>query len=95
MIRGFADTNTAAVFAGESPKGFPSKLLSAASRKLAMVDAATELNDLKSPPGNKLHPLTKKRAGQHAIWVNDQYRVCFTWKDGDAYDVEVTDYHDD
>ncbi len=60
-----------------------------------MLDAAKRLDDLKAPPGNKLHPLLKKRTGQHAIWINDKYRVCFTWKDGDAYDVEITDYHDD
>jgi proteic killer suppression protein len=66
-----------------------------AKRKLAMVDAAKRLDDLKAPPGNKLHPLLKRRIGQHAIWINDKYRVCFTWKDGHAYDVEITDYHDD
>jgi proteic killer suppression protein len=58
-----------------------------------MVDAATELDDLKSPPGNKLHPLLDERAHQHAIWINDQFRVVFTWREGDAYDVEITDYH--
>ena len=66
-----------------------------AKRKLDMVEAATELDDLKVPPGNKLHPLYKKRTGQHAIWINDKYRVCFTWKDGHAFDVEITDYHDE
>ena len=58
-----------------------------------MVNAATELDDLKVPPGNKLHALVGDRAGQHAIWINHKYRVCFTWKDHDAYDVEITDYH--
>ena len=51
------------------------------------------LDDLKVPPGNKLHSLKKDREGQHAIWINRQYRVCFRWKDGHAYDVEITDYH--
>lgn len=60
-----------------------------------MVDAAAQLDDLKVPPGNRLHALKKGRAGQHAIWINTKYRVCFTGKDGHAYDVEVTDYHDD
>ena len=58
-----------------------------------MVNAATELADLRIPPGNKLHALTKDRQGQHAIRINDKYRVCFTWKAGDAFDVEITDYH--
>lgn len=62
-------------------------------RKLQMVDAATRLDDLKVPPGNKLHPLEDDRAGQHAVSINDQYRVCFRWRDGHAYDVEITDYH--
>ena len=58
-----------------------------------MVDAAKKLDDLKVPPGNKLHALEGDRDGQHAFWVNDQFRVCFTWQDGDAYGVEITDYH--
>ena len=58
-----------------------------------MIDAAHELRDLKVPPNNKLHPLVDDRAGQHAIWVNDKYRLCFRWQDGDAYDVEFVDYH--
>ena len=58
-----------------------------------MLDAAVKLDDLKVPPGNKLHALAGDRAHQHAIWINDQYRLCFTWKDTDAYDVEITDYH--
>jgi proteic killer suppression protein len=93
MIRSFKDERTAEVFDGRNPKGFPSSILKASRRKLAMLHAATELEDLMSPPGNRLHALARDRAGQHAIRVNDQFRVCFTWKDGDAYDVEVTDYH--
>jgi len=58
-----------------------------------MVHAAVSLEDLKVPPGNQLHPLKGDRSGQHAIRINDQYRVCFVWKDGDAYEVEITDYH--
>jgi len=61
--------------------------------KLAYLNAAVVLQDLKSPPGNKLEPLKGDRAGQHSIRLNDQYRICFVWKNGDAYDVEVTDYH--
>jgi proteic killer suppression protein len=62
-------------------------------RKLQMLDSAGRLDDLKVPPGNKLHALMGDRAGQHAIRINDQFRVCFTWRDGDAHDVEITDYH--
>ena len=58
-----------------------------------MVDAAAQLDDLKVPPGNRLHALTGDRKGQHAIRINDQYRVCFEWRDGNAYEVEITDYH--
>jgi len=61
--------------------------------KLAYLNAAVVLQDLKSPPGNKLEPLKGNRAGQHSIRLNDQYRICFVWKNGDAYDVEVADYH--
>ena len=93
MIRSFADESTEDVYNGICPKGLPAKILSAARRKLAMIDAATRLDDLKAPPGNRLHPLTGDRKGQHAIRVNDQYRVCFKWRDGDAHDVEITDYH--
>jgi proteic killer suppression protein len=64
-----------------------------AKRKLQMVDAAAQLDDLQVPPGNRLHALTGDRKGQHAIRINDQYRVCFEWRDGNAYEVEITDYH--
>lgn len=93
MIRSFKDAATRMVFNGENPGGALGNILKVARRKLAMVNAAIDLNDLKSPPGNKLHPLDKDRAGQHAIWVNDQYRVCFTWTPEGPIDVEITDYH--
>jgi proteic killer suppression protein len=93
VIRSYANKDTEEVSKGRCPKGFPAQLLKTARRKLAMVDAATKLEDLKAPPGNKLHPLTDDRRGQHAIRINDQYRVCFKFRDGDAFDVEVTDYH--
>jgi toxin HigB-1 len=64
-----------------------------ARRKLRMIDAATELRDLKSPPGNKLHPLDGDRLGQHSISINDQWRICFEWRDTDAFNVEIVDYH--
>ena len=93
MIRSFKNAATEAAFRGEQSREIPSRILKVARRKLGMVDAAKELDDLRSPPGNSLHRLAKDRKGQYAIRINDQYRVCFTWKDGDAYDVEVTDYH--
>ncbi len=93
IIRSFKDTNTEEVFNGGCPKGFPADIQSVARRKLRMVDAAVTLNDLKVPPNNKLHPLDKERAGQHAIRINDKYRVCFVWSDEGPTDVEITDYH--
>jgi len=92
-IRSHRDKVTAAVSEGECPKGFPSDILKVARRKLQMIEAAKELADLKSPPGNKLHLLEKDRAGQFAICINDRMRVCFEWKDGGAENVEITDYH--
>lgn len=62
-------------------------------RKLIVVDAAETLDDLRVPPGNRLEKLRGDRVGQHSIRVNDQWRVCFRWKDGDALDVEIVDYH--
>jgi toxin HigB-1 len=92
-IKSFADDKTRAVFDGDLPKGFPKELQSATRRKLRMIDAAHELKDLKVPPNNKLHRLVDDREGQSAIWVNDKYRICFRWDNGDAYEVEFTDYH--
>jgi proteic killer suppression protein len=91
-IRSFKDQDTEDVFNG-IPGAFPS-IFKVARRKLGLVEAAVELRDLMAPPGNKLHRLKKEREGQHAIWINDQYRVCFV-EDGDAYEVEITDYHDE
>jgi len=64
-----------------------------AQRKLRQLDIATELRDLASPPGNRLEALKGDREGQHSIRINDQWRICFVWRDGDAYDVEIVDYH--
>ena len=93
MILSFRDKRTAAVAAGRAPKGFPTELVRGAQRKLAMLSAATRLDDLKSPPGNNLHVLSGDRNGQHAIRINDQFRLCFRWTDGGAEDVEIVDYH--
>lgn len=93
MILSFHDGVTEAVSRGRKPKGFPADLYAVTRRKLGYLDAAKTLDDLKSPPGNKLHPLIGDRAGQHAIRVNDQYRLCFVWTDAGPERVEFTDYH--
>jgi proteic killer suppression protein len=84
---------TEAVYEGECPKGFPADLVKASRRKLGYLDAAAELNDLRSPPGNRLEALTRDRDGQHSIRVNDRFRVCFIWTEDGPKDVEITDYH--
>jgi proteic killer suppression protein len=93
MIRSFRDKRTAAVFQGRLPKGFPPDLLTVGRRKLGYLHAAAALDDLWSPPGNRLEALSEHRAGQHSIRVNDQWRVCFIWRDGNAEDVEIVDFH--
>jgi proteic killer suppression protein len=93
LIRNFKSRATKAVYKGESPKGFPADLVKVARRKLGYLDAAVDLNDLRSPPGNRLEALTKDRAGQHSIRVNDQFRVCFIWTEEGSKEVEITDYH--
>ena len=93
MIQGFRDRTTEAVYRGENPKGFPSDLVKIARRKLAYLDAAVDLRDLRQPPGNQLEALTKDRRGQYSIWINDQFRICFRWTRQGPADVEVTDYH--
>ncbi len=93
MIRDFADKNTERLFRRERVKKFAAPLQRAVLRKLAMLDAATSLDDLGVLPGNRLEKLMGDREGQHSIRINDQWRLCFRWSEGDAYDVEVTDYH--
>jgi proteic killer suppression protein len=93
MIRSFASRLTARIAEKESPKGFPADLVAGAFRKLRYLDAAGRLEDLKVPPGNRLEALKGSRKGQHSIRVNDQWRICFVWRDGGAEDVEIVDYH--
>jgi toxin HigB-1 len=92
VIKSFRDKQTEKVFQGQRSRKF-GNLANAAERKLNLLDAAVVLADLKAPPGNRLEALKDDRLGQHAIRINDQWRVCFVWKDGDAYDVEIVDYH--
>ena len=93
MIRSFRDRDTEAVFSGEPCGRFARPVQRAAQRKLRMLDAAESLHDLRVPPGNRLEKLVGRRRGQCSIRVNDQWRVCFRWTEGDAYDVEIADYH--
>ncbi len=93
MIKSFKSKVTETVFSGKCPKGFPANIVKTARRKLEMVNAAIQLEDLKAPPGNRLEPLERDRKGQHSIRINDQYRVCFTWTTDGPIDVEIVDYH--
>jgi proteic killer suppression protein len=81
------------IFEGRKPKGFPPDVVSAARRRLARLDAALSLKDLRSPPANKLHALRGDRKGQWALWINDQFRICFVWGADGPEDVEIVDYH--
>ena len=92
MIKGFADRNTEALFQRKPRKRFR-PLACVALRKLLVLHAASSLDDLKVPPGNRLEKLKGDRKRQYSIRINDQWRVCFRWKGGDAYDVEIVDYH--
>ena len=93
MIKSFADPDTERLFRREPVRRFPAELLRAMLRKLVVVDAAEHLDDLRVPPGNRLEKLRGDRTGQHSIRVNDQWRICFRWREGDAFDVEIVDYH--
>jgi len=93
VIGSFRDDRTRAAFEGEAAKGFPADLLAVTRRKLGYLNAATTLNDLRAPPGNRLEALKGSRAGQHSIRVNDQWRICFVWTADGAQDVEFVDYH--
>ena len=93
MIKSFKDKETEKLFNRHFSKKLPQNLQHLARRKLVMLDAAPELNALRIPPGNRLEALKGDRKGQHSIRINDQWRVCFRWKNGDAYDVEIADYH--
>ena len=93
MIKTFADKQTQLLYTTGNSKRLPADLLGRAVRRLEYIDLATSIDDLKVPPSNRLHPLKGDRLGQHAIAINDQWRICFRWQDGDAFDVEITDYH--
>jgi proteic killer suppression protein len=92
-IQGYRDNRLPLVLARSTPKGFPAALATVTRRKLAMLDAAKTLSDLREPPANRLKALSGDRAGQHSVRVNDQFRLCFRWTARGPTDVELVDYH--
>ena len=93
MIQSFACADTERLFHRQRPKRLPRSLHRVAFRKLRMLHRAQTLQDLRVPPGNRLESLKGDRKGQYSIRVNDQFRICFAWRSGDAFDVEMVDYH--
>jgi proteic killer suppression protein len=93
MIRSFACRETERLFNDETARRLPANIQQVARRKLVMLNQARRVDDLRSPPGNRLEALKGDRKGQHSIRVNDQWRVCFRWEGEDALDVEIVDYH--
>lgn len=93
MIRSFKDKTTAAVFMGQVVNSLPRQIQPLALRKLKMIEVARNVTDLRSPPGNRLEALKGERKGQWSIRINDQWCVCFRFDGGDAFDVEIVDYH--
>jgi proteic killer suppression protein len=93
MISSFRDKEAERLWQSGTSRRLPSNLQRRAFKKLAILNAAVTLDNLKVPPGNQLEALRGNRAGQYSIRVNDQYRVCFVWRDGKAFEVEIVDYH--
>jgi len=93
MIKSFADKETQSIWEGRRSRKLPPDIQQRALQRLAMLDAAIDIEDLRMPPSNRLHALDRDRAGQHSISINDQWRICFVWRDGGADDVEIVDYH--
>jgi len=93
VIKTFADAHSRILYLTGHSKRLPPDVIKRAVRKLEYVGLASRLDDLRVPPGNRLHQLEHDRKGQHAISINDQWRICFRFVDGDAYDVEIADYH--
>jgi len=93
MIQNFRCKETEGIHLRRVSRRFPADMQRAAQRKLRMLDRASRLQELTVPPGNQLELLKGDRAGQHSIRINQQWRICFRWKDGDAFDVEIVDYH--
>jgi toxin HigB-1 len=93
MIKPFGNAAARAAWERRFAKGVPNDIIKVANRKLMQINSARTLGDLRAPPGNRLEALSGDRKGQHSIRINDQWRICFRWLDGDAHDVEIVDYH--
>lgn len=93
MIKSFRDKNTEKLARGERVRTLPPEIQRRAKMRLDRIEAAVALEDLRLPPSHRLEALLGDRAGQHSIRINNQWRICFVWRDGHAYDVEVVDYH--
>ena len=93
MIASFRDEATATIWAGQHSRRIPSDIQAGALRKLRLLNNAKRLDDLRVPPGNRLEALRQDRQGQHSIRINDQWRICFVWRENNAHQVEIVDYH--
>ena len=93
MIKSFSDKRAAAIFSGQAVRGLPIHIQGRTRAKLLAIDAAVRLNDLRVPPGNRLEALRGDRRGFYSIRVNQQWRICFRWRDGEAWDLEIVDCH--
>ena len=93
MIQSFADAETALIWSGRRSRQLPADIQAVALRKLRLINQAQALGDLRAPPGNRLEALKGERWGQYSIRVNDQWRICFNWREGGAADVQIVDYH--
>jgi len=93
VIRGFSDAETAGIWEGMHSRRLPQDIQPVARRKLRMLNSSATLEDLRVPPGNRLEALRGDRKGWYSIRINDQWRICFRWRDGDAFDVAIGDYH--
>lgn len=93
MIKSFSDKEAGKIFQRDHSKKMPTEIQEKAYRKLVILDSATKIKDLRVPPGNRLEKLKGNKKGKHSIRINDQWRICFRWKNGDAHGVEIIDYH--
>ena len=94
MIKSFADAETAQIWSGRRSRRLPIEIQPAALRKLRMINQARTLTDLQGPPGNRLEVLKADRLGRYSIRINQQWRICFRWREGAVEDAEIVDYHD-
>jgi toxin HigB-1 len=93
VVQSFKDSDTEKIFNRIFCRKYSADIQKAAIRKLVLIHGATDINDLRVPPGNRLEALKGERKGQHSIRINDQFRICFIWNKGNAFEVEIVDYH--